>query len=104
MPRLALMTRMRRGSWVKGGKTVRWLHSLVNIRIATTGKQDPQGRGGKTEVARVGLVDAGGARIGASISPMVDSGTSASSQREPRVLVALATPREAGSTDDAPTS
>ena len=35
----ALMTRVRRGSWVKVVRTVRWLHSLVNVRIDTTGSR-----------------------------------------------------------------
>src|SRR4051794_7178619 len=36
---LAFRTRMRRGSWVNVVMTLRWLHSPVNIRIATTGRR-----------------------------------------------------------------
>ena len=36
---LAVMTRIRRGSWVNVVRAVRWLHSLVSVRIDTTGSR-----------------------------------------------------------------
>ena len=53
---LAFRTRMRRGSWVNVVMMLRWLHSPVNIRIATTGRRITRD-GGNLEVARVGLIE-----------------------------------------------
>ena len=41
---LAFTTRMRRGSWVNVVITLRWLHSPVNSRIATTGRRSDSPR------------------------------------------------------------
>jgi hypothetical protein len=44
---LAWTTRSRRGSWVKVVRAVRWLHSLVSSRIATTGRRMLRARAAK---------------------------------------------------------